>query len=540
MWVTSTEQFAKTPAQKWIELEPDIKSVVMFTQPEASTWLEQVTHQKEGLEAVGVEVLDMIPVTEAVDFGPLAVRALKHNPDGFVTYVYAEAMVKITFELMKRGVTETRRFLYPHSAGSPEFWELADGKLDGAYIWSLFNPKSTNPKWVKLAKAYEREEEARRVCLGEPNPTRRASSSFDEMETCMKCGTENSSVMPTVCTGCDALSLNNPRMLPSAKEKVEKRIQDGVIHRTKMAKRIAEKLKLPPIVINSPELKPDDDLTKAPKRLKMEQELALKSQQEHFYHFNLRERCVETLIDSLDEAKECMEILIHFHKILFKCDKIHTHCIGVITKQFIQYIYDLSKDPSYDDKTEDLDDLVNFEIMETLGIYYHGGREHLVKDHFTLFMEKLPAHLRLEVLTRLYDAMAKEFKQHYKERMKLPKNHNANNVLHNTMKALKARRLRYVELLLWVGSSGDFKEEKDMVDEILMGKNGKGVFFSVDHQAVVKEIDDSRSAQRMITIDVGHLTSSNAGWYYHEAYSRNLFCLTAVVEKFIKESSFIE
>ena len=56
---------------------------------------------------------------------------------------------------MKRGVDETRRFLYPHSAGSPEFWELANGKLDGAYIWSLFNPKSTNPQWVKLAKAYE-------------------------------------------------------------------------------------------------------------------------------------------------------------------------------------------------------------------------------------------------------------------------------------------------------------------------------------------------------------------------------------------------
>jgi ABC-type branched-subunit amino acid transport system substrate-binding protein len=64
-------------------------------------------------------------------------------------------MVKIAFELKKRGVDENRRFLFFHAAGTPEFWELADGKLDGAYVWSLFNPKSKNPRWQKLARMYE-------------------------------------------------------------------------------------------------------------------------------------------------------------------------------------------------------------------------------------------------------------------------------------------------------------------------------------------------------------------------------------------------
>jgi ABC-type branched-subunit amino acid transport system substrate-binding protein len=90
-----------------------------------------------------------------VDYGALAVRAMKNKPDGYIPYTYPEAMVKITFELQKRGVKENRRFLYFHGAGTPEFWNLAQGKLDGSYIWSMINPLVANPKWKSLAKAYK-------------------------------------------------------------------------------------------------------------------------------------------------------------------------------------------------------------------------------------------------------------------------------------------------------------------------------------------------------------------------------------------------
>jgi branched-chain amino acid transport system substrate-binding protein len=179
VWLTNTEQFAKTTAQKWIEREPDIKSVVMFVQPEASTWYEQSKHQSNGLKAVGVKVLEEIAVTEAVDFSPLAVRALSHKPDGFVMYCYPEAMVKIVLELQKRGVKENRRFLFFHGAGTPEFWALGKGYLDGAYQWSIFNSQADSQKWQKLADKFREDFD------GEPNWT--VPTDYDSMYLIKKC-----------------------------------------------------------------------------------------------------------------------------------------------------------------------------------------------------------------------------------------------------------------------------------------------------------------------------------------------------------------
>jgi branched-chain amino acid transport system substrate-binding protein len=177
--VLDEKSWTRPSAQYWVNEEKDIKSVVIFVQPEASTWYDQALNQIEALEAVGVEVADEISVTEAVDFGPMAVRALRNDPDGFVMYCYPEAMVKIAFELHKRGVNENRRFLFFHGAGTPEFWKLADGKLDGSYHWTIFNMQAETPKWEKLLGLYR--EEKKRM------PSWTVVSCYDELYIIKRC-----------------------------------------------------------------------------------------------------------------------------------------------------------------------------------------------------------------------------------------------------------------------------------------------------------------------------------------------------------------
>ena len=165
--------------QYWAQQEPDIKKVVFFVQPEATTWYEQAKQQMKALEAVGVEVIEEIAVTDVVDFSPIAVRAIANEPDGFVMYCYAEAMVKIANELQKRGVDENRRFLYFHGAGVPEFWELAEGDLDGAYHWTIFNVESQEERWLNLYEQYKEEKG--------PSPSWTVVSCYDEVYLIKKC-----------------------------------------------------------------------------------------------------------------------------------------------------------------------------------------------------------------------------------------------------------------------------------------------------------------------------------------------------------------
>jgi branched-chain amino acid transport system substrate-binding protein len=157
-WVIShldtDERTAKPGAIEWAKQNPDIKKVVMFLFPEHQLYINYAKYQTEGLEEMGVEV-KTIEVTEEVNLGPIATKALAYKPDGFVMSVLANACAKLIIELDKRGVKDKRRILMFGSADDPELYAIGKGYLDGAYMWTYFNQFYEGEEWQRLLKAYQ-------------------------------------------------------------------------------------------------------------------------------------------------------------------------------------------------------------------------------------------------------------------------------------------------------------------------------------------------------------------------------------------------
>ncbi|MBW2617363.1 MAG: ABC transporter substrate-binding protein [Deltaproteobacteria bacterium] len=145
------------PMAKWIELNPDIKTVVQFVWPESPTWMAIAQVQREALEAVGVKVLPDIECSEGVDFGSAVIRAMSQKADAYTINFFPNFAARIVIELDKRGLTEKRRIMLFCTAEGPELYEMAGKRLDGCYHWSLVNPLSDYPRWQKLLESYHQD-----------------------------------------------------------------------------------------------------------------------------------------------------------------------------------------------------------------------------------------------------------------------------------------------------------------------------------------------------------------------------------------------
>jgi branched-chain amino acid transport system substrate-binding protein len=137
----------------WVNLNPDMKKVVMLGLPTVAQWKVRGELQKEYLEKRGVKVLDNIDVAAgAVDVASVAIRTLKSEPDGIVLRLMSGDCARVVAELQKRGFKRGERIFIHESADSPELYTMgieAGNVLENSYV-GIFQTECQTPTCQKL------------------------------------------------------------------------------------------------------------------------------------------------------------------------------------------------------------------------------------------------------------------------------------------------------------------------------------------------------------------------------------------------------
>lgn len=156
-YMTDSEEGEVQAAEKWIALNPDIKSVVIFTCPSDSSQVASTELLQDALPDLGVEVAGVVEVeTDTLDCGPAAVQALNYNADGYLSVLRADENAKVVSELRNRGVDEGRRITCGFSSFSDNYISVAGADaLDGTYIWNKLDPNYDGEDWNALVEAYK-------------------------------------------------------------------------------------------------------------------------------------------------------------------------------------------------------------------------------------------------------------------------------------------------------------------------------------------------------------------------------------------------
>ncbi len=156
-YMTDSEEGEVLAAEKWLALNPDIESVVIFTCPSDSSQVASTELLTEYLESVGIELAGVVEVeTDTLDCGPAAVQALNYGADGYISVLRADECAKVVSELRSRGVDEGRRITVGFSAYSDNYISVVGAEaLDGTYIWNKLDPNYEGEEWQALVAAYQ-------------------------------------------------------------------------------------------------------------------------------------------------------------------------------------------------------------------------------------------------------------------------------------------------------------------------------------------------------------------------------------------------
>jgi branched-chain amino acid transport system substrate-binding protein len=156
-WDPPTEQLYGSNAAAWAKQFKDLKTVVQFIEP-YGPWSEFAAAQAKGLAGVGVKLLKDVDVpSDAITFGPMAVKALEQKPDAITFVCNGEKVAKLIKELKSRGWTKMDHLLIFSSADAPELYTTGGADLDGVQIYNFINPMIDSPRWNAFKAAYQKD-----------------------------------------------------------------------------------------------------------------------------------------------------------------------------------------------------------------------------------------------------------------------------------------------------------------------------------------------------------------------------------------------
>lgn len=142
----------------WAACNPDIHSIVIFSDQADSSKQESAEALQEYLPQLGIEVLEVVDVPADSDqrlYMQAAIQALNRKPDGYLSLLSGNEYTNILLQLRQRGVEDGRRIISSFSGFTQDMIDLAGDALDGTYIWSKFNPYEENGQWGELSQAYQ-------------------------------------------------------------------------------------------------------------------------------------------------------------------------------------------------------------------------------------------------------------------------------------------------------------------------------------------------------------------------------------------------
>ena len=142
--------------KEWLKLNPDFKNLVVFWDPSDPANKIEMEATVAAFEAAGAKQAGAIEVKAGqLDMGTPAVKAISYKADGYVCLLRMEEFAKLSVELKNRGMTEGKRLYAPFAAFGSDLLKLAQGSLEGAYIWNKLDINSKDPKWTSFVDAYK-------------------------------------------------------------------------------------------------------------------------------------------------------------------------------------------------------------------------------------------------------------------------------------------------------------------------------------------------------------------------------------------------
>lgn len=155
-WFPPTEKRLGDLVAAWGKLNPSMKKVVQFVE-NYGAWPGMSDAHVKGLQGLGMTVEKVEVPTDAVTFGPLAVKALDAKPDGIVFACNGEKVAKIIKELKGRGWTAMGKILVFSSADVPELYATGGADVNGAVVYNYINPDLSTPRYEAFKAAFKKD-----------------------------------------------------------------------------------------------------------------------------------------------------------------------------------------------------------------------------------------------------------------------------------------------------------------------------------------------------------------------------------------------
>ncbi len=163
-----TEEKLQIAVKAWAE-KAGAGKAVQFVE-NYGAWPGMAKAHALGLEAAGAQVLENVEVpTDAVTFGPLAVKALARNPDTIIFACNAEKVAKIIIELKNRGWKDMNKILIFSSADDAALYTTGGESLNGAIIYNFSNSNLDTPRWNEFSRAFKEDHEGMEPFSLSPN-----------------------------------------------------------------------------------------------------------------------------------------------------------------------------------------------------------------------------------------------------------------------------------------------------------------------------------------------------------------------------------
>jgi branched-chain amino acid transport system substrate-binding protein len=134
----------------WAKQFPAMKNVVQFIEP-YGPWPGMAGAHSSALKSLGIRELAKVDVpSDAVTFGPLAVKAMAQKPDGVILVTNAEKAAKLIKELKNLGWTKMDQILVFSSADDAQLYATGGADINGVQVYNYLNLETSNPRWDKF------------------------------------------------------------------------------------------------------------------------------------------------------------------------------------------------------------------------------------------------------------------------------------------------------------------------------------------------------------------------------------------------------
>lgn len=143
-----------TAVQQWLELEPDVKRVVMIQNEQEAASKTQGDAAAGGLEAAGAQLVGKVGFnTSTTDFAPLVTRAAGYNPDGIIVASTPPQASAIDQAIRKQNI-DASVYQIQNSIAEGFFTTIGDA-AEGYYGGTTFFAGADTPSVGKYVKEFE-------------------------------------------------------------------------------------------------------------------------------------------------------------------------------------------------------------------------------------------------------------------------------------------------------------------------------------------------------------------------------------------------